>query len=252
MKALVLSYDKQIGLAQLLVKSYERFKVNQFEFVVPINDITSRCFFESNQNVICRLSQSDILSSMKTVLDDCEDDEWVYWVIDDRFLTAVDLPVFNKVFDGINAGLFDFANGIKLINWRETLTNETAKLLGLTFIKQQPTGMFGFWHHQFLRAKVLKHAFFEQNTLAINNIREFNNHHHRQGHLAFLEDIYVCESNIIALEEPLWNGQLTKNGLEYLKRYDCKVPAYPVVDSVLGFKNFDEQIINNPKQPKYL
>lgn len=252
MKALILSYDKQVGLAQLLVKSYDHFNVNCFEFVMPINSELSRSYFENQNNVKCLISQSDILSSMQTVLQECSDEEWVYWAIDDRFLTDVELSKFKIIFEGIEAGLFDFANGIKLINWRETLT-ENSKVVGdLIFIKQQPKGMFGFWHHQFIKAKVLKQAFFEQNTLNINNIREFNNHYQRLDYLPFLENIFVCQSNVIALEEPLWNGKLTKNGMENLEHYNCKVPDYDVVDSVLGFKNFEEQIQNNPKQPKFL
>ena len=112
--------------------------------------------------------------------------------------------------------------------------------------------MFGFWHHQFLRAKVLKDAFFHCNEQSHNDIRAINNSHHSKKSLSFLEKIYVSDRNVIELEEPLWDGKLTRNGVDALCKFDCAVPDYEIVESRLGFNDFDAQLRVNPQRPKFI
>ncbi|GAC13361.1 hypothetical protein [Aliiglaciecola lipolytica] len=251
MKAIILSYDKQVGLAQLVVKTYLDLGVKCLDFLVPINHVHTKRKFEFASNIKCILSKCDILSSMESTLAQCDDDEWIYWAIDDRFPTHIDLSSFDCIYKAIDRGDFDFANGVKLINWREKLTGKKVNVEGMSFSLQESTSMFGFWHHQFLRAKVLKDTFFTCNEESYNDIRMINNSQHSKKSLSFLENIYVSDRNIVELEEPLWDGKLTRNGVEALLRFDCSVPEYQVVESRLGFKDFDEQLKLNPKRPKF-
>ena len=126
MKALILTYDKQFGLAQLVIKKYHNFGIECLDFFVPINDEDTSRFFDFSKKITCIKSESDILSTMRNLIDQCDDNEWIYWSIDDRFPVGVNLTLFDKVFNSIISGQFDFAQGVKLINWREDLLNETS------------------------------------------------------------------------------------------------------------------------------
>lgn len=252
MKAIILTYDKQVGLAQLVLKTYFDLGIKFLDFIIPINQKQTKSKFEFANNVTCIICESDILSSMNSTLAQCDDEEWVYWAIDDRFPSKIDYYSFDLIYKAIESGTFEFANGVKLINWREELTVEKVKVDGMSFSLQKNTSMFGFWHHQFLRAKVLKDAFFHCNEQSHNDIRLINNSHHSKKSLSFLDKIYVSDRNLIELEEPLWNGKLTRNGVEALCKFDCAVPDYEIVESRLGFNDFDAQLRVNPQRPKFI
>lgn len=252
MRVIVLTYDKQKGLSELVVKKYESLiETSNLVFCLPKNMEKSLQFDHSSQ-VEAFLCESDILSTMSALLDPVPDDEWVLWAIDDRYPITINKQAYIDVVNFIKNNKSNDINGIKLMPWREQLTTDKITINNISFVKQKPVGMFGFWHHHFLKAKVLKQAFFDCNPNKINNIREFNNFHHKQELLPFLEGIIVPETPLITLGEPLWQGKLTKNGLLELQNNHCEVPNYPVVDNYLGFLDCDAQMLKNNKKPKYL
>lgn len=248
-KAVVLSYGAQIGLAELLVKRYNALGVgSDLEFLLPENG--SDQYVPDFSNVRAVPCQADILSTMKALLGECEDDEWVFWAIDDRYPLDVDVNLFSSLLSMIKTDTLNGINGLKLLPWREQLSDNSISLAGVDFFKQEPVGMFGFWHHQFLRAKVLKDAFISCNVENYNEVRPFNKYYQKQKRLSFLENVYVSSLPIVKLGEPLWDGKLTRNGWLELKKNNCLIPDYEVVDRVLGFYDIDCQIDKDPNFPK--
>lgn len=250
MKAIVLSYDQQLGLAQLVCRSYFSLGIDTIEFLIPVNESSNDKYFSNFPSVTIVRTAPDILSTMSALLKHFDDKEWVFWCIDDRYPITMHVKVFSDVIQFIEKQpLFDIS-GIKLIAWRERVVEESFRLANCLFSRQEPIGMFGFWHHQFLRAKVLQDAFFNFNNKKLNSIREINQYYHSLGALAFLEDIYVPTKTIVSQAEPLVLGKLTHNGLMALKKFGCVLPKYDCVADNLAFYDYSEQLRNNPKRPK--
>lgn len=250
-KALVLTYDKQIGLAQLLVKKYVELGLAElFEFVVPINSDSAK-FYNEHAQIKFVNCDSDILSTMKALLEQTNDEEWVYWAIDDRYPVKVKLDEFLSIHEAIGKGEIQ-ANGVKLLPWREPCTDEKSKFEQVTLVKQKPYSMFGFWHHHYVKSKVLRAMFIEENPDGLNDIRLINNLHRDKNYLSFLEDVWVSDKPLVELAEPLFASKLTKNGLNDLRKYHCEVPSYPVIDDSLAFYDCDEQLKLFPKKPKFV
>jgi hypothetical protein len=254
MKAIVLSYDKQVGLAQLVIKAYQNMGVaNYLEFLVPINQQDTRKYFDQFDNVRCIDSPEDIINTMRSLLEGIPDEEWVYWCIDDRYPLSVNPYEFERILELINKGDLAFANGIKLMHWREDLTNETKIINNIEFSKQESIGTMGFWHHHFLRAKVLRRFFLTDNIHNYNQIGRINRYQNKKEKLDFFDGYYVpMETTIATFGEPLTLGRLTKNGFKALEDNNCIVPDYECIDENMGFLDCDMQYNRTLRTAKIL
>ncbi|MCH8502335.1 MAG: hypothetical protein LAT77_10555 [Aliidiomarina sp.] len=248
-KALILTYDKQIGLAQLLIKKYRQLEMaDVLSFVVPINGQDS-IFSVDAVDIEFIQSDSDILSTMHALLSGFADDDWIFWAIDDRYPLTLDAKSFLEITQYLSTAPANI-NGIKLLHWREKLTTDAIKIGETRYFLQEVENTFGLWHHHFLRAKVLKSLFLRENSQQLNNITAINEYFCNSVPLSFLEGIYVPERPIATLGEPLYQGKLTLNGKADLIRYDCRVPEYPVIERCMAFYDGQEQIELNPSAPK--
>jgi hypothetical protein len=88
-EAILLTHDPQIGLAELVHKSYARlWPDHPFVFRVPFARATrSRAFTYLSAQANCTMiaSPASIKDSMAVLLDGIDDADWVFWCIDDRF-----------------------------------------------------------------------------------------------------------------------------------------------------------------------
>lgn len=249
-KVLILTYDQQIGLAELVVKKYSSLGLAaNLEFLIPVNSQNTK-FNGQYDSVRFIPSKPDILSTMKALLDECDDDEWVYWGIDDRYPIEVERDSFNSIVTAVRNGLSRQVEGIKLLPWREELRDSSFEISGNEFFLQKPISMFGFWHHQFLRSKILKQAFFKYNKHSFNSVNSFNSYYQKMEKIPFFDNIYVSSRPIISLGEPLWCGKLTTNGVLELQGNNCSIPDYEKVDKVIGFLDVESQMKSSKGSPK--
>jgi len=252
MKALVLTYDQQVGLGQLVLKTYKKHAPNaNLEFLIPINEESTKEHYVSlGFPIVFVNTPSDILSTMKNLLARVDDEEWVYWCIDDRYPLSVMDDVFCSLINDIDAGKFDHLRGIKMLWWREQGINSNFEYKDLKFTFQDVEEEYGFWHHQFIRAKTLKDFFFTYNEEDINHIMHINRHHRFNTRSHFISDTVFANKNIVTFAEPLAKTKLTMNGLAALKSYDCVIPPYEVLDHNMGFVDCEEQLakFDKPKR----
>lgn len=252
MKFIILTYDQQIGLANLVVKKYSSLiRDSKVEYFIPSNSLIS--FEEHGDNIVIIQTQSDIISTMKSLLQGIDDDEWVYWAIDDRYPISGDFEFISKFIDVFNKDpCKDFGRkitAIKLTHWGETLSTDEFSLFDYDFYRQEPSGMFGFWHHQFIRSGLLKDIFYRLNPSNINNISLLNDYHNEVSSELFI-DSYVPSKNIISMGEPLIQGMLTLNGVEELEKFGCTIPDYPIINEYAAFYSHDEQLCNQKNLKK--
>lgn len=62
--------------------------------------------------------------------------------------------------------------------------------------------------------------------------------------------MFVPQTPLIRLAEPLLDSKLTKNGMLELERNNCLIPEYEVDERILGFYDNEAQIGRDSKTPK--
>jgi hypothetical protein len=100
MKAIVLSFDPHLEIANLVVETYNRLWPNcPFIFRIPFTDRDPRTVFAA-QNVEFIQTPSDIRSTMENLLRDLPEDEFIFWCVDDRYpIEIFDLWVLRAAYD---------------------------------------------------------------------------------------------------------------------------------------------------------
>ena len=224
MKAIVLSFDKQSGLVELTYKKYmELWPDCPLRFRIPYNDIsTNKSFeyFKSCENVELVKSPVAIRLTMQTLLKDLDDEEWIYWCIDDRYPIEIkNFELLNNIYTAVVNGDVDQLNAVKLFAWREELTDEKLEIGGAKYQLQKPLTLFGFWHHYFLKVKVLKYFFLSDNLPKKYSISDLTMTYHFMEEIDLLTKTAVPEQDILILGEPCFEGKLTSNGYELLEKY---------------------------------
>jgi hypothetical protein len=84
-KGIVLSFDPHLEIANLLVETYNRLWPDcRFQFRIPFTDRDPRSICRA-QNVEFISTPPDIRSTVKSLLCDLPEHEFVFWCIDDRY-----------------------------------------------------------------------------------------------------------------------------------------------------------------------
>ncbi|HYD64524.1 hypothetical protein [Azospirillum sp.] len=234
MDAVVLTFDHQAGLAELVHKSYrDLWPGCPLRFRIPVNDRRtnpSLAYLAARPDVVLVDSPPDIRATMAALLDGLDDDAWVYWCIDDRFPEAIPAPAaLDALGARLAAGEGGDASAVRLIHWHETLTGPPVELAGQTFRRQRYSGLFGFWHHQFARAGLLRRVFLSPELPGDYDIRTIQAlFHDLERERPGLAGALVPVRPLVRLGEPCCRGRLTLNGLDALRRHGCPVPDYAV------------------------
>ena len=85
MKGIVLSFDPHLEIANLLVETYNQLWPDcRFQFRIPFTDRDPRAIFRA-QNVEFISTPPDIRSTVKSLVCDLPEHEFVFWCIDDRY-----------------------------------------------------------------------------------------------------------------------------------------------------------------------
>jgi hypothetical protein len=100
MKAIVLSFDPHLEIANLVVETYNRLWPScPFVFRIPFTDRDPRNVF-ATQNVEFIHTPSDIRSTMENLLRDVPEDEFIFWCVDDRYpIEILNLAVLRAAYD---------------------------------------------------------------------------------------------------------------------------------------------------------
>ena len=100
MKAILLSFDPHLEIANLVVETYNRLWPDcPFVFRIPFTDRDPRTIFAA-QNIEFIRTPLDIRSTMENLLRGLQEDEFVFWCVDDRYpIEILNLSVLRAVYD---------------------------------------------------------------------------------------------------------------------------------------------------------
>ena len=235
MKALVLTCDRYRVITEHMIGQYARWwPGHPFEFWIPYQD--ERGEDSPGQRRYVRAPRA-IRATVLTLLDGLDDEEWVYWCIDDKYPVRLDLDAVAPMAAGLGAAGASPAawtagmDGLLFCRVRQTLHDPAAALVpgssrtdaaGNVWLERR--SWFQIWLHQFLRVKVLRGLFgrFPEDIASAKVMDELKwdapkPPEHR---------LYVTARNHAAFGESTKAGRITRNCHESAVASGLTLPAH--------------------------
>lgn len=230
MKAIVLSFDDQLEIANFVVESYHRlWPACPFTFRIPYTERDPASIFKA-RNIEPIATPLHIRAAMEGLLSGLSDDEFTYFSIDDRYpieiydlvtIVAVQQYVADAKGDldaiRITAPFRPELHEYNFVSGDELLIN------GVKF-RRQVGRNFSFYMPQFVRAGVLRWYFLHPSLPEKYTIREF------QRFLLSVSigyAVYIAEKFLIKVGEATIQGEITEACATHMKSLGLDLPHVP-------------------------
>jgi hypothetical protein len=244
MKAIVLSYDKYHSIAYHMILCYQNlWPSNPFIFRIPFQN-SNNIFVSQRLNINLIKTLPDIKSTVLTLIDDIDDDEIIYWCMDDRYplyldvntITAIYKWFYNneKIIDGVS---YTLSAKDKSIKYSYILSYSNKGPMNTKFYKRKHYGTI--WSHQFLKTKVLRY-FFQNMPDNIKNAKHMDEYLLNEAILPSDFNLYVSTKSFGLFGESTSRGKITKNC------YDSMINNALSVDKEIEIT--ESKILNNIDQ----
>lgn len=241
MKALVLTFDKYRPFAEHMMICYEElWPNNPFTFRVPYQSEEVREYFEKkfDDKVEMIKSPSGIVDTMYALSDGLDDNEWVYWCMDDRYPIKLDVEEVEKCYRFIGSEDGQAISGLMFCNSPRLWMPENSCWIKYKIKSAEKQNFYRrkrytmIWNHQFLRVKVVRTFF----GLFPKDMKQAKEMDYIKDKASLPEDqrLYVLDHNIAVYGESTNRGVMLKNCVESFNRKGLIIPE--------GF-NVSEQII---------
>jgi len=222
MKAIVLSYDDRAPYVDLVLSSYKnKWRECPLQFVIPYNEHLP--YHRNKHSALnCKFVKTpkSVKQTMIKLLEDVDDDEFVYWCLDDIY------PCKEFQANEVNSAYrFALANpnvgAIRLFRPPGVGRSRAFQTIG----KTQYTRGFshaGFWFHYFIRKQCLLPVFTHHTVDDDTSINVLGPNRQRIG---LKYDILFPVQNLATFGETTrGRKRITKNCHEDMKRYGIKPP----------------------------
>jgi hypothetical protein len=231
--AVVLTCDRYHPFASHMIARYDAvWPSHPFAFHVPYQREPLR-----GDRVVPRRTPEPIRATVLALLEDFDDDAWVYWCIDDKYPIALVQPPVAALADAVRADQLPGVDGVtfcrcrRLLRRRFLLRERRAAPGGVTLRRRRDYSQI--WIHQFLRARVLRHLFASMpeslpEPVAMDRLKD---------ELPLPDDhrLYVAEANLAVFGESTLRGRVTRNCAESLRASGLDVPP--------GFEETDQSML---------
>ena len=225
MKAIVLTFDRHRAITQHLMRQYERlWPDHPFRFRIPFQQLR-----DSNSNRVEYVeSPPEISATVLRLIEDIDDEEWIYWCSDDKYPIRL---IVEKIKELLNYALATSEmSGLLFCRTRVTLDRPELSLLpyqrltpaGATLLERK--GWYQIWIHQFLKAKVLR-SLFSRLPLEIPSAKALDD---LKDQIPKPDEyhLFVTEQNFAVFGESTKGGIITTNCLESIRQTDIELPEW--------------------------
>lgn len=215
----MLTRDRDRAATVFCIDMYaDKWQKNPLEFIVPYTSEEAAAFYRRHipKAQAYRLihSSPDIRETLAAIVGACgkEDRAWVFWCTSDRYPWLVER---SEVLDEFAAALDDptlaDCDAVKLMRWREdentTSSRQMHRFAGMDF-EVRDAGIYGFWHHHFIRLAQLKGLVEAVPKKAnIRNMQEAAQEYIEKRKWSEA----VPDEQLIKFHEPLLDGRATLN-----------------------------------------
>jgi len=160
MHAIVLTFDKNTVLTEHMIRCYEElWPDHPFIFRIPYQSPARKI---PHAKRIYIHTPPEIKPTVLTLLADLDDDEWIFWSIDDRFPTKLNTSVILYLIENLLKNTVEHFSGLlfcrsKIMMKRKLLKDEGVNFMHFTLFERE--GYWKIWMPQFLKVKVIRHIF---------------------------------------------------------------------------------------------
>ena len=197
-KAIVLTCDRYRAITRHVIFQYDRlWPDHPFVFHIPYQELGGT----DTKRVKYLTSPSDIKGTVLHLLANIDDEEWIYWCVDDKY--PIELPTLSSP---------------RLTLYPDKIKN----LFGDIYLERK--GWSQIWIHQILRAKVLRHLF----THLPDHIPSAKAMDDLKDEVAKLPEhrLFVTEKNFAVFGESTRRGDITQNCYESMMAAGIELPEW--------------------------
>ena len=232
MKAIVLSCDKYHPMTNHMILTYQNlWPSNEFKFLVPWNENRPDSMVEElgSSKVDLINTPIEFKKTIDGLLDDVDDNEWIFWASDDTYLMEINEEKANKTHSFVKSlDNFDIIGATFGYIRAVPANSDDSKFIqykDLKFIKR--TYLTNQWAHQYWRAWVLKYMFDcldeapKYQAKAMDGMLEPNN---RFWDILTRGDMYTLNHNIAVWGESTIRGKMARSCFESFNSYGLEIP----------------------------
>jgi hypothetical protein len=225
MKAIVLTCDRYRALTEHMILKYEElWPDHPFVFRIPYQELGG----SAGRRREFVQTPSEIRATTLQSISDLNDDEWIYWCVDDKYPVELVLAKIRTLL----ADIHDFPDASGLLFCRckallrradETLfPDERQNSSGDIYLERR--GWNQIWIHQFLRVKVLRHLF-SQMPAEIASAKLMD---HLKDAIPKPPDLrlYVTKDNFAVFGESTHKGTINQNCYDSIIKTDIELPEW--------------------------
>ena len=231
MKAIVLSCDRYRRLTEHMVLKYAQvWPDHPFRFRIPYQELSSE------DDSLCEYVQCPVAikATVLELLKDLDDEEWVYWCIDDKYPVRFDLkrmrPMVSSLEDSSDMSGVLFCRCRHLRKGKSLTGDHVEDNGGNVYLQRSDYRQI--WLHQFLRVKVLRN-FFCQMPDAVTGAKEMDRIK-SCFKLPESDRLFVTRRNMCVFGESTARGRITGNCYQSMTDNDMRVPENMTVDEDLN------------------
>jgi hypothetical protein len=225
MKAIVLTCDRFRAMTEHMILQYERLWPNHpFVFRIPYQSSVGH---ESSRTEYVS-TPDNIRSTVLELLRDLDDEEWIYWCVDDKYpIQLVTDKIEQLVSDAVES---PDMSGLLFCRCRVTLTDPKLTLYpGITVgrsgeVLLERKAWFQIWLHQLLKVKVLRYLF----TQLPEDIPDAKAMDELKNNIPKLREhrLFVTEKNFAVFGESTRRGAITQNCYESITAAGIELPEW--------------------------
>jgi len=211
MKAIVLTCDRFRAVTDHMIFKYAQlWPGHPFRFRVPYQQLGPTA---ASGPVEYKKSPADIKQTVLTLLDDLDDEEMIYWCIDDKYPIKLDVRRIEAISRWLSLEQASTVSGILFCRcrkmWDSRFLTQTAIIDDVENVYLEKNGYEQIWLHQFLRVKVLRFLFeafpdFIPAARAMDDLK-------KQVRKPASHRLFVSDQNAAVFGESTSYGVLTQN-----------------------------------------
>ena len=224
-KAVVLTCDRYRAITEHMIFQYDQlWPDHPFVFHVPYQELRG----VDTEQVKYLPAPSDIKETVLHLLTGSDDEEWIYWCVDDKYPIQL---VTDKIGSFISHAMRSpEVDGLLFCRCRATLNNPKLTLyprkvknqFGDVYLERK--AWFQIWIHQILRAKVLRHLF----THLPDHIPSAKTMDELKNDVPKLPEhrLFVTKQNFAVFGESTSRGIITQNCYESMVAAGIEIPEW--------------------------
>jgi hypothetical protein len=225
MKAIVLTYDRNRAVTEHMIYKYkELWPEHPFVFRIPYQELSGGTTASSEYVK----TPPEIRETVLQLIADLDDDEWIYWCVDDKYPIELVLGKINQFVEDatrspdMSGFLFCRCKAL-LRKPDETLyPEERPGSFGDVYLERK--GWHQIWIHQLLRVKVLRYLF-SQMPAEIASAKLMDQ---LKDDIPKLPEhrLFVTKDNFAVFGESTHKGTLNQNCYESIRKTDIELPKW--------------------------